>query len=263
MKTQIADSNDMVGSAVIRRSMARKLLLACGVLSSLLYVVANDIIAAMRIPGYSRISQPISELSATYAPSRPVLVPLIVLYEVLLIAFGAGVWQSAQGKRLLRVASGLIMAFGVVGLVSFPFPMTQRGLSDTMHIITMGILTPLLIFVSIGFGAGALGERFPPLLDPDARRVYLERRLCRHGDCSGSRGGTRILVRTCRADTFRDVAAVGSGAGNRPPAPPTGTNWDLKIKRRAEDDKHANSRRVALRESHGTGIPAGAHAWRS
>jgi hypothetical protein len=160
MKTQIAGSNDMVGSAVTRRSMARKFLLACGVLSSLLYVVANDIIAAMRIPDYSRISQPISELSATYALSRPVLVPLIILYEVLLIAFGAGVWQSAQGKRLLRVTSGFIIAFGVVGLVSFPFPMTQRGLSDTMHIITMGILTPLLIFVTIGFGAGALGKRF-------------------------------------------------------------------------------------------------------
>ena len=50
--------------------MARKLLLFCGILSSLLYVAMN-IVGAMPFEGYSSTSQTISELSAIGAPSRP------------------------------------------------------------------------------------------------------------------------------------------------------------------------------------------------
>jgi hypothetical protein len=48
--------------------MARKVLLVCGILSSLLYV-ATDILGAMRFEGYSYTSQSISELMAVGAPS--------------------------------------------------------------------------------------------------------------------------------------------------------------------------------------------------
>ena len=115
----------------------------------------------MSYPGYSRISQPISQLSATFAPSRTVLVPLIVLYTLLIIAFGFGVWQSARGKRLLRVTGGLVIAGGILGLAALAFPMTQLDLeSDRMHNILMGTVTPLLMFVTIGSGAAALGRWF-------------------------------------------------------------------------------------------------------
>jgi len=161
MNTQTAGSNKMGRSAVTRHEVVRKVLLFCGILSSLLYIIANDVIAATSYPGYSRISQPFSQLSATFAPSRTVLVPLIVLYELLIIAFGIGVWQSAQGKRLLRVTGGLVIAGGILGLVALAFPMTQLDLrSDMMHNILMGTVTPLLMFITIGFGAAALGRWF-------------------------------------------------------------------------------------------------------
>lgn len=159
MNTQTAGSNEMVGAVVTRHEVVRKVLLFCGILSSLLYI-ANDVIAAMSYPGYSRISQPISQLSATFAPSRTVLVPLIILYALLIIACGIGVWQSAQGKRLLRVTGGLLIAGGILGLVALAFPMTQPDMSDTMHNILSGTVTPLLMFVTIGFGAAALGRWF-------------------------------------------------------------------------------------------------------
>jgi len=161
MDTHIAGSNDKVSSAASRHNLVRKALLVCGIASSLLYIVANDVVAAMSYPGYSRISQPISQLSATFAPSRTFLVPLIVFYELLIIAFGIGVWQSAQGKRLLRVTGGLVIAGGILGLVGLAFPMTQLDLSsDMMHNILMGTVVPLLMFVTIGFGAAALGRWF-------------------------------------------------------------------------------------------------------
>jgi len=160
MNTQIAGSNERVGSTASHHEVARKILLACGILSSVLYIVANDVVAAMSYPGYSRISQPISQLSATFAPSRTILVPLITLYALLIIAFGIGVWQSAQGKRLQRVTGGLLIAGGILGLAALAFPMTQPDLSDKMHNILMGTVTPLLMFVTIGFGAAALGRWF-------------------------------------------------------------------------------------------------------
>src|SRR5574341_2440544 len=93
----------------------RKVLLVCGILSSLLYV-ATDILGAMRWEGYSCASQAVSELSAIGAPSRPLVVPLFLTYSVLVIAFGFGVRASAGRKRSLRVVAGLLVGYGVVCL---------------------------------------------------------------------------------------------------------------------------------------------------
>ena len=49
--------------------MARKILLLCGILSSMLYV-AMTVFAAAEWPGYSSAAQTISELSAIGAPTR-------------------------------------------------------------------------------------------------------------------------------------------------------------------------------------------------
>jgi hypothetical protein len=73
-----------------------KVLLICGVLASLLYVV-TDILAGMIWEGYSFSSQAISELSAIHAPTRPLVVTLGLIYDVLLIAFGFCVWVIASG----------------------------------------------------------------------------------------------------------------------------------------------------------------------
>jgi hypothetical protein len=142
--------------------MVRELLLVCGVLSPLYYVVVNDVVAAMRYPGYDRISRPVSELSATYAPSRPILVPLLVIFELLMIAFWIGAWRSAQNNRALRITTGLMIAFAALGLLSFPFPMkTDEVLgANTIHTIIWGVITPLLMLAGIGVSAAAFGKRF-------------------------------------------------------------------------------------------------------
>ena len=88
--------------------MTRKTLLVCGIVASLLYVITT-VLGAMRWEGYSATSQTVSELFAIDAPSKSLVDPLFVIYSVLWIAFGVGVWQSAGPKRALRVAAvGLI-----------------------------------------------------------------------------------------------------------------------------------------------------------
>jgi hypothetical protein len=146
--------------------MKRKILLVCGVVSSLLYV-AMTVFVAMQWPGYSSVSQTISELSAIGAPTRSLWVLPGAFYTVLVTAFGWGVWKSAGPVRALRIAGGLIVAYGALGLV-WPFaPMHLREvlaagggtLSDTMHIV-LGSVTVLLMLLAIGFASTALGKRF-------------------------------------------------------------------------------------------------------
>jgi len=163
MKTLITGSNGMVGSTMTRHLMVRKVLLVCGILSSLLYV-ATLILGAMRWEGYSSTSQTVSELIAINAPTRPFVVPLFIMYSLLVYAFGVGVWQAAGRKRALRVAAVGLVGKEVLGLVvTLFFPIHLRGvegtLTDTMH----GILTlvgVLFMLLAIGFGATAFGKRF-------------------------------------------------------------------------------------------------------
>ena len=144
--------------------MLRKILLVCGIVSSLLYVAMN-IFVAMQWEGYSSASQTVSELSAIGAPTRPLWLSLGVFYTLLMIAFGWGVWVSAGRNRPLRIVGGLIIAYGAIG----PFcpPMHQREvlaagggtLTDTIHIV-FGMVWVLLGMLAIGFGAAAFGKRF-------------------------------------------------------------------------------------------------------
>ncbi|MDZ4871306.1 MAG: hypothetical protein CLLPBCKN_000694 [Chroococcidiopsis cubana SAG 39.79] len=143
--------------------MVRKVLLVCGILSSLLYV-ATVVLAAIRWEGYSSTSQTVSELIAIDAPTTPLVVPLFITYSLLVYAFGVGIWRSAGRKRALRFAAVGLVGKEVLGLVvTLFFPMHLRGvegtLTDTMHAILTGVGV-LFMLLAIGFAATAFGKRF-------------------------------------------------------------------------------------------------------
>lgn len=148
------------GRELRTRKVIRNILLVCGVLSSVLYVGA-DIVAAMSWHSYSYTSQSISELFAIGSPTRWIFA--LIPYTPLVIAFGIGVWWSADRKRALRTTGILLVAYGVVSQVGSYFPMHLRGatgsFTDTMHIL-LTIVLVLLIFLFIGFGATAAGKWF-------------------------------------------------------------------------------------------------------
>jgi Protein of unknown function (DUF998) len=141
----------------------RTVLLICGILSSLVYVAAN-VAGAMRWEGYSSASQTVSELFAIDAPSRPVVVPLLLAYDVLLIAFGCGVWGAPSRRRGLRFSGALLAGIGLLGLAGPTFAsMHLRGaqptLSDTLHIV-LTVVISLCTLLALGFAATALGRQF-------------------------------------------------------------------------------------------------------
>src|SRR5688572_20926260 len=144
--------------------IVRKVLLICGILSSLLYVAMN-IFVPMLFPGYSSASQTVSELSAIDAPTRSLWVMLAIVYAVLVIAFGWGVRESWGQKRPLRIAGNLLIISAIIGL-AWP-PMHQREvlaagggtLTDTMHIV-FTIVSVILMLLTIGFCAVSFGKLF-------------------------------------------------------------------------------------------------------
>jgi uncharacterized membrane protein len=144
--------------------MVRKLLLVCGILSSLLYV-AMTVFVPMQFEGYSSASQTVSELSAIGAPTRTLWVSLGKVYTLLAVAFGWGVWKSAGQNRPLRIAGGLLIAYAVIGLAWTPMHQREalaageKTLTDTMHIV-FAMVTVLLMLLAIGFAATAFGKRF-------------------------------------------------------------------------------------------------------
>ena len=144
--------------------MTRKPLLLCGITSTCLYA-AMTLFIPFLWPAYSSFSQTISELSAIGTPTRPVWVPLGILYTLLAAAFGVGVWRSSDDNRALRIAGSLLVINGIVGLGWLPMhqrEMLAAGggtLTDTMHIV-WSVITSVLMVSEITFGGIALEGPF-------------------------------------------------------------------------------------------------------
>lgn len=155
MKTTILSLTNNAGNILLTKA-----LLFSGILASLLFI-GTDIMAAMQWEDYSYTDQSVSELRAVGAPTRAFLIPLLLLYAVLEIAFGVGVMNNGRQNRLLRITGYLLMGLGVVDLIAPLFPMhiggTMKG--DMMHLIATAV-TVIMILLIIGFGGAAIGKWF-------------------------------------------------------------------------------------------------------
>lgn len=146
--------------------MLRTTLLACGILSSLLYVAIVVVIGAQS-DGYSWTSQTISELSAIGAPTRESWMIAGAFYTVLITAFGWGVYKSAGSNVRLRRAGAVIIVYGSLGLLWPLAPMHTREVlaagggtvSDTMHLVLASV-TVCLMLVAMVLAATAFDRRF-------------------------------------------------------------------------------------------------------
>lgn len=140
-----------------------RILLTCGVISSVLYV-AGEVLASNMWGAYSYVNQAVSELAAVGAPTRPLMLGLFTVYNLLVIAFTAGVWKAAGDKRSLRVVAIMLAVYAVVGEVTQVFsPMNPRGsavaANDVGHIV-LTTVEVLSIVLFIGFGSVTRGKGF-------------------------------------------------------------------------------------------------------
>ena len=121
-----------------------------------MYIGWNEL-AALQWQGYSPVSNAISELHLTGSPSKWLLDPWEIVYNALLVAFGIGVWRSAQGSRALRVAGGLQILAGATLPLWMLFG--EASLAAHVKLSVIGISTML---GSMAFSAVAFRGWFRP-----------------------------------------------------------------------------------------------------
>ena len=148
--------------------MLRKILLGCGIASSVLYV-ASDILVSWWDPNYSYRDQSFSELLAPGSPTRPIMVVANgITYGVLVTAFGVGLWKAAGGRRTGRITGALLAGYAVTGAVTGVFlsaptretlEVGEETWRNTLHIPATAMMI-LCILLAIGFGSTLLGRRF-------------------------------------------------------------------------------------------------------
>jgi hypothetical protein len=126
----------------------------------IVYVFMYLVGGALR-PGYSHISNSVSELLAPGAPHKPLLMTIQTLYALLHIAFGVGVLRfvlgSGHDELLGRIGAWLIIGLGVVTLGTVIFPQDAQGSAVTVagqvhKILVFGGLIPLSLLSTLLIG---------------------------------------------------------------------------------------------------------------
>lgn len=140
-----------------------RLLLLCGLVSSILYVV-TDIIASSGYPGYSILDQNYSELLATGAPTRQWLLLSCGAYNILVACFAVAIWKTGSPRRIARITGAIMLGYAIMSMVTpLYFQMDMRGATPTprgsLHPLMTAVMS-LFILLSIGFGAFLSGRRF-------------------------------------------------------------------------------------------------------
>jgi hypothetical membrane protein len=131
--------------------MTQRFLSLCGVAAPVLFVFVTILGGALR-PGYSHVSDTISELFSPGSPNKGLLDPLHAAFALLLVLFGIGVLQfvrANEGPRRIGIAgASLLIASGLLSVtIATVFPQDAWGSTPTfpgeMHKILSGILSLL------------------------------------------------------------------------------------------------------------------------
>ncbi len=141
--------------------MRDRILMICGMLAPAVYVV-TVIVGGLLRPGYSQLSQYVSELIEAGAPNKALLDPLFAVYNVLTLLFGLGLFRvvrltpAGRGKAEGTLGALFLIAEGVFGLLTVFFPQDPIGApvtsSGTMHILlaSLSSLTTMLAMLFTG-----------------------------------------------------------------------------------------------------------------
>lgn len=115
--------------------MNQKILYLCGMLVPFVYIFMYIIGGALR-PGYSHLSDSVSELLSPGAPNKPLLDILNFTFALLYTLFGIGVIQfvikSELGNPVGYIGAGLIIAVGLASMGSAIFPQDATGTPATL-----------------------------------------------------------------------------------------------------------------------------------
>ena len=110
----------------------------CGIISPILYLIMV-IIGGALIPGYSHITETVSELLVAGAPNRPLLATLMISSSVLGILFPIGLHRGINEGMGSKVGPVFLILAAVLGILTTYFPQDPGGppvtFAGTMHVV--------------------------------------------------------------------------------------------------------------------------------
>jgi hypothetical protein len=140
--------------------MNRNIFFVCGMLFPVVYIIMTILGGALR-PGYSHISDTVSELLSPGAPNKSLLIIFQITHALLGSLFGIGVLQFVRGSEhntlIGRIGAGMIIAAGVATIATAIFPQDASGAPPTfagvLHgILVFGVLVPFTILSTLLIG---------------------------------------------------------------------------------------------------------------
>ena len=121
----------------------------CGIISPLLYLIMV-IVGGALIPGYSHITETVSELLVAGAPNRSLLATLMISSSVLGILFPIGLHRGINEGKGSKVGPAFLIIASVLGIFTTYFPQDPGGppvtFAGTVHVV---LLIPMVI-LSLG-----------------------------------------------------------------------------------------------------------------
>ena len=135
--------------------MKRKLInyfCLCGVLSIIFYIL-HDIIGSMNYPGYNPMSQAVSDLTATDAPSFVVATGFVTVYKIFscLCCACLCILIKNESIKSLRIGIYLFTIMNFISAIGYSlFPLSSAGYDGSIQsFIHVYILTALVVILSI------------------------------------------------------------------------------------------------------------------
>lgn len=140
--------------------MNSKILYVIGMLIPVTYIFLYILGGALR-PGYSQISNSVSELLSPGSPNKALLVTIQAVYAVMHIVFGYGVLrfvnENGTDQLIGRIGAWMIIALGLATIGTVIFPQDAEGMPLTLagqihKILVFGGLIPLSILSTLLIG---------------------------------------------------------------------------------------------------------------
>ena len=134
----------------MRKSLIQKLGLL-GIVSFLSYTAAV-VFAPLAYPGYNRLAQAVSDLSAANAPSLALWNQLSALYNVCEVVCATVVCIGVQGQKTKLLRSGIYL-FAIMEWISAVgyrmFPLSDSGYAGAFQDVMHMVVTALVVLLSI------------------------------------------------------------------------------------------------------------------
>ena len=134
----------------MRKSLIQKLGLL-GIVSFLSYTAAV-VFAPLAYPGYNRLAQAVSDLSAANAPSLALWNQLSALYNVCEVVCATVVCIGVQGQKTKLLRSGIYL-FAIMEWISAVgyrmFPLSDSGYAGAFQDVMHMAVTALVVLLSI------------------------------------------------------------------------------------------------------------------